>query len=224
MTKIQEFNDFAVDLKQSILWQYNEATNLLSLINQKQQWYDQYQSAFWAVWYDVVFNLTTSDRFGSAIWAIILNLPLLVSDEPISLQDTWGFNAYDPTYPDLLNNYVNFDNGNFNPYNSNLNLTIEQERWMLRLRYFQLTTLTNIAGMTGTDYSEIYSINWFLNYLCNDNDIGYSGTIYVIDNLDMTITYHLTASDFPGTLLNVLIKYDVFPRPAGVAVSFTADT
>lgn len=218
---IQEF-DYHVDLQQGILWQYNEATNLLGLVNAKQAWYDEYQEVFWLLWEKLVFDLVTCDQFGAAIWSILLDVPLYVPIEmPMPVQPTWGFNAYDPSFPDLENTNQNFENGNFLPYVPDVILTLEQQKWLLRLRYFQLSTLTNIAGMLSNDYPGLYSINWFLNYLCTNNDIGFSGTIYVIDNLDMTITYHFTTDDFPLVLYNVLIALDIFPRPAGVAVSFT---
>lgn len=221
MTKIQEFNNFAVDLKQSILWQYNEATNLLSLIDAKQNWYSVYQSGFWGVWVEIVFNLQTVDIFGAAIWSIILDVPLLVSDQPYVAAPTWGFNAYAPTFPTLENNYEDFEHGNFSPLNQDLNLNLEQQRWMLRLRYFQLTTLTNVAGFAP---NLTYSINAFLNYLCTDNDISYPGTIYVLDNFDMTMTYHFTSPDFPTALFNVIRDLDIWPRPAGVGILFTGLT
>lgn len=371
MTKIQEFNNFATDLKQSILWQYNDAKNLISLIDQKQIWYDVNQSGFWGVWTEIVFNLTTADIFGAAIWSIILDVPLLVTDLPFVEQPTWGFNAYkitgfDDTFvinesgdnivtasgafvvtgsgissslsvgmsvsgvgispdtvivsivsntiiyishlmtvdslesltfsldqdgvldsgsaivtglsdtsvihpgmavsgtgipgstsvlnilsstsitlsenatetgintltfsvtgdgnltdPGLINTYRNFEQGNFSQFNQNLNLSVEEQRWLLRLRYFQLTTLTNIAGF---EPNLTYSINKFLDYLCTDNDINYEGTVYVLDNLDMTITYHFTSTTFPSPLLNALIFLDIWPRPAGVGVLFTGLT
>lgn len=217
---IQEF-DYFTDIKQSILWQYNEATNLLSLINQKQSWYDEYLSVFWALWELLVFDLQTCDVFGAAIWSILLDVPLFIHEDGNPAQPTWGFNAYDPTFPDLLNTYLNFENGNFSSVNQELSLSLEQQKFLLRLRYFQLSTLTNIAGMISDDYPGIYSINWFLNYLCTNNEIDYAGTIYVIDNLDMTITYHFTSDSFPGQLFTALVMLDLFPRPAGVGVTFT---
>jgi|GEM_PF-2467403 len=368
MTKIQQFNEFQVDLKQSILWQYNDATNLLSLIQQKQDWYSVYQSGFWGVWVEIVFTLTSVDLFGADIWSVILDVPLLVSDLPYVAQPTWGFNAYalkaygldqvvdgvpddiidgagdfivagstgtihllsigmnvtgtgtspnsvivlipdsetiyishlttvnstesltfsldqdgtlasgsavvtgldtsvifvgmdvtgsgipasakvltvddattitlddnatstgastltfsitdtvDLTNPGLINNYRNYEQGNFSQLNQNLTLTLEEQKFLLRLRYFQLTTLTNIAGFAP---NLTYSINEFLDYLCANSDIEYDGSIYVLDNLDMTITYHFTNTGFPLPLVNALTILDVWPRPAGVGILFT---
>ena len=216
--KIQEFNAFALDVTTSILWQYNNATNLVSLIQKKQNWYGFFQSGFWGVWYDTVFNIQGVSIFGAAIWSILLDVPFYITDEPFVASPVWGFNAYDTSFPTLENDNENYENGNFSPFNQNLNLTLEQQRFLLRLRYFQLSTLTNIAGINTL---ENYSINTFLNYLCTDNDIGYTGTIYVIDNLNMSITYHFTEPSFPSALFNALRELDIFPRPAGVAVTFT---
>lgn len=240
---IQTFN-YTVDVTESILWQYNKATNLMNLIEQKQAWYDLYQTEFWQNWYNDVFNLLTANEFGLAVWSIILNVPLYIGfvpeadDAPI-----WGFNEYDPAYPDLENTYLNFfgtlngdtpTGANFSTKGQIISLTDEEQRFLLRLRYYQLTTLGSICSFTAVDEAAaanaaskgltidytIEDINTFLNYLCETSDIGYSGTIYVLDGLDMTITYVFTANDFPSTLLQVIIDLDILPRPAGVGISY----
>ncbi len=207
--RIQLF-DYSVNILESILWQYNEAENLLSLLNQKQSWYDTNQTEFWERWYTEIFNLPGTDFsfFGAAVWSIILGVPLLVplnpdpNDKPV-----WGFNAFNPTFPDLLNTYTNFNNGNFSNRNSSpVELTLAQQQFLLRLRYFDLTTRGDITD-----------INLFLFYLCATSDIGYSGTIYALDGFDMTMTYVFTAP-FPENLLIAIRQsgLDILPRPATV--------
>lgn len=216
--KIQKFNNFEADLRLSLLWQYNKATNLQSLIDQKQTWYDEYFSKFWQDWLNDVFDLRTANLFGTAVWSIILNVPFFIPTENRPLDaPTWGYNQYDPDFPDLINSYLNFNVSNFSDLEG-FTLTLQEQRWLLRLRYFQLTTLTNIASI-GTDI--IYSINDFLDYLCSDNDIGYDGTIYILDNLDMTVTYNFTDPNFPVPLFIILQTLDIFPRPAGVGINYT---
>ena len=240
MSTIQEFN-YLVNIDESILFQYNQATNLVSLITQKQNWYDLYQSGFWDTWYNTVFNLVTAELFGLAVWSIILNIPLYVTyvvesdDKPI-----FGLNAYDPSYPTLENSYFNFygtlngetsTGANFSTRGQVINLTEEEQRFLLRLRYYQLTTLGSICSFpavdaavlenTGNDYT-IEDINTFLNYLCTDNLIGYTGTIYVLYGLDMTITYVFTTNDFPTDLLEAIFDLDVLPRPAGVGIRYVS--
>lgn len=208
--KIQEF-DYSVDLLQAIIWQYEEATALVSLIQSKQTWFNVNQTTFWDSWYTNVFNLMTANAFGLVVWSIILNLPLFLLVQPEDpAKPNWGFNAYDPTFPTLENSYLNFENGNFSTRGSIISLSVEEQRFLLRLRYFQLITRCDVTD-----------INVFLNMLCATSNIGYSGSIYIIDNLDMTIDYTFTATGFPVSLLSIIEQLDVLPRPAGVAISYT---
>ena len=211
---IIETFDFSqpLPLLDSVLWQYNDATNLLSLLNSKQDWYDINQTDFWFNWYQSVFDLGNANDFGVCIWSIILDVPLYIlnSSEPTD-SPIWGFNAYDPSYPDVINSYTNYSGGNFDGNNTVIYLTIEQQRFLLLLKYFQLSNL-----------GDIDDINKFLNSLCSVADIDYPGTIYVIDNLDMTITYTFTTDGFPISLF-YLIQYgqlDLLPRPAGVSATY----
>lgn len=217
--RIEEFNYTQdMDIMPAVLWQYENAPNLMTLIRNKQAWLDTYHSAFWLDFQKNIFDLTTENPtlFGLAVWSIILNLPLFVAIRPDDpSKPTWGFNAFDPTFPDLLNSYKNFGDtivlnpgsGNFSNRGSYFTLTIFEQQFLLRLRYFQLSNL-----------GDIIDINQFLNYLCTNNRIQYTGTIYVIDNLDMTISYVFTTNDFPPDLLNVINDLDLLPRPVGVAI------
>jgi|HubBroStandDraft_5_1064220.scaffolds.fasta_scaffold113992_2 hypothetical protein len=223
---IQEFN-YNVNLLQAVLWQYDEATNLLSLINQKQTWYNTYQSQFWTDWYNNVFNLETANQFGLSVWSYILNVPLYLNNPEPTDRPTWGFNAYDPSFPTLENSYLNFGllpsstttGGNF--YNRIINLSLEEQRFLLRLRYFQLVTngiVGNINPIGSANFQVVAGINSFLNYLCASSDIMFTGTIFVHDNLDMTMTYFITNDTFPIDLLNAIQILDIFPRPTGVGI------
>lgn len=210
--RIQEFDYVeTADVLPSILWQYENATNLISLIKSKQAWMNFYHSIFWVDFQNNIFTLSTPDPtlFTVSLWAIILNIPLYVPLQPEdTLKPVFGFNAFDPTYPNLENSYENFENGNFSTKGQFFILTIEEQQFLLRLKYFQLCNL-----------GDIFDINQFLNYLCNTSNIGYTGTIYVVDNLDMTITYVFTENDFPPNLYSVIQDLDIFPRPAGVSIT-----
>ena len=192
MTKdIQPF-DFSVDLMKAIIWQYNGAENLQSLIGAKQAWYDENQKKFWADWIANVFNLATANDFGCAVWAQILAFPLFFNP-PIdaSTKPTWGFDEF----------FQNFDNGNFSDPEgiSSIFLTTEQRRIALQLRYFQLVTAGTVP-----------EINRFLKYL-----FGSKGAAYLLDHGDMTQTYVFTFA-LDANLLSVIELYDLLPRPAGV--------
>lgn len=192
MSRVQTF-DFSVNLLRALLWQYNDAARLQSLLEQKQAWYDDNQKAFWDRWLIDVFDLRTANDFGLAVWAIILDIPLAVpsqgdaADKPI-----WGFGQY----------RQNFGNGNFASISSS-SLTTEQKRLVLRLRYFQLVT-------TGA----VPEVNEFLAYL-----FGPLGKAYVNDGLAMNARY-VFEFPLPSQLQMVLTEFDLLPRPAGVKVDF----
>jgi|SRR5690242_10743220 len=104
-------------------------------------------------------------------------------------------------------NGLNFGNSNFSTRGQVITLTEEEQRFLLRLRYFQLCTRGDVTD-----------INAFLNYLITTSNIGYTGTLYVLDGLNMSITYVFTGANFPRQLLNVMTRLDILPRPAGVGI------
>lgn len=277
--KVQTF-DYSVDLLQGVIWQYDEATHLLSLINQKQIWYNTNQTKFWTDWYNNVFNLLTANTFGLSVWSYILNVPLyLLNEVESSSKPIWGFNSillsgtliagmntvtglsstaqmfigmtvwdnninipFGTTVASIVsgteitlsnnavnsitevitfflgNSYLNFgeyprvgnQGSNFSIRGKVITLTEEEQRFVLRLRYFQLSNRIDVTD-----------VNKFLNYLIMTSNIGWPGTIYMLDNLNMTITYHFTAPNFPPNLLMVLETFDVLPRPAGVEIIYS---
>jgi hypothetical protein len=186
---VQRFN-FDPETLRAILWQYNNSENLQSLITDKADWYGVNWSQFWDNWYDDVFNLETANDFGLAVWSILLNLPLYASQDPSPTDyQNWGFADYG----------FNFDNGNFATDSLTINgLTITERRMLLRLRYWQLVSRGAVP-----------ETNVFLNRVFGD------GVAYVLDNLDMTITYFFTEA-ISANLLYVLQQFDILPRPAGV--------
>lgn len=196
--RIQEF-DFSVDLLQALLWEYNSATSLQVLLETKSVWYTENQQEFWLDWYNDVFNLVTCNAFGMAVWSVILGLPLFLipnpdpPDKPI-----FGFNE-DPS----INTYVNFGNGNFSSLGSTFGLTLEEQRLVLRLRYYQLVSRGAIPDT-----------NKFLKELFGDQ-----GTAFELDGLDMTIIYVFNF-EISNRLLAILRYYDILPRPAGVKLRF----
>lgn len=185
--------DFSVNLLKAILWQYNEAKNLQSLLTQKQAWYDVNQQKFWDDWVVNVFDLRTANEFGLKVWSIILALPLFVSSTPDNLvtKPTIGF---DDAY------FKNFDRGNFSTKSGGTNsLSLATKRLALQLRYFQLVT----AGC-------VPEVNRFLAYVFKD-----LGKVFLVDNHDMTQRYVFT---FPlsSELTYLFSNFDILPRPAAV--------
>lgn len=190
--KIQAF-DFSINLLRNLLWQYNDARNLQSLIEQKEAWYTANHTAFWSDWYRDVFDLRTANDFGLSVWAVILGVPLVVTPDPDPGKVPFGFAADD----------ANFNNGNFASSDTGFSLTTAQKRLVLRLRYFQLVTRGAVP-----------EINAFMATVFGP------GAVYVVDGLDMHARYIFTPGALPSNLELVLQAYDLLPRPAGVGVDY----
>ena len=195
-TTIQEF-DFSVDLLQAILWQYNEATNLQAILQENQDFYNIQQTQFWTNWIGDVFDLRTANDFGCAVWSIILGLPTTI---PVSADaadgDSWGFEGF----------RKNFDNGNFSAGAENfIQLSIEQKRTVLRMRYFQLTSRGTVP-----------EFNRFLREI-------FGPGVYILDGLDMT--GEIIFQTEPSAQTKLILKYyDILPRPAGVLLNWSVLT
>ena len=190
--KIKVF-DYGIDLQAAILWQYNDAARLISLLEQKQEWYANNATTVWDYWFAGFFNLATANDDGLAVWSVILGLPLYTVGEPSP-----------PTYPAF--GFAAFG-GNFYNYNfaSSLppvyGLTTEQKRLILQIRYFQLTTRATVPD-----------INRMLAYLFGQ------GRAYVLDLLNMEIVY-VFVDDINAGFLSALEALDVLPRPSGVKLT-----
>ena len=194
---IQGF-DFSVDVLRVLLWQFNDADNLENLIRRKQDFYNITQRDFWENWRRDVFDLRTANDFGLSVWAAILDVPFF-TDSEVSPADypAWGFDT------GIADTITNFNNGNFATSSDTfINLSTEQRRLLLRLRYFQLITTATVP-----------EINEFATVL-----LGETNNVYVIDNHDMTINYVFTTIP-PSNLLLVAQEFDILPRPSGVEIN-----
>lgn len=188
MTK-QTF-DFIVDVTRSIIWQYNDASNLIGIIQNKQDWLDENVKQFWLDWYDNVYNLDTANEFGLKIWAIILGLKF--SSESATQTSVFGFNY-------STSGALNFTYGGFAP-SSDVILTTEQKRTILKLRYRQLISNGTIDEMHRAVSSIIPGA-------------------FIFDGLNMTVTLsHPTRVS--SDIMYILENYDVIPRPAGVEINY----
>lgn len=191
MNNIQQF-DFSVNLLRALLWEYNDATNLQSLLNQKNEWYSENQQQFWEDWITNVFDLRTANQFGLAVWGIILGLQLYVQQNPQPFVPSFGFG------PGA--GHVNFTNGNFGSNQGETYvLPIETQRVALQLRYADLTSSGTVPETNRT------LENVFKNY----------GKAYLLDLGNMHQKY-IFDFQLPFDLIYLFNNYDVLPRPAGV--------
>lgn len=189
---IQTFN-YSLQIDDSLVWQYNEATALQTLIEGKQNWYNLNVSQFWENWYNDVFNLATANEFGLSVWSIILNLPLFLIPDSDEGHLIWGYGQY----------RKNYNNGNFKASNSPIILTIEEQRLVLQLRYFQLTTRGSAP-----DVNAFYKIVF-----------EPFGTVYMLDTLLMKIKYIFLFTP-SANLLRAFQEYDLLARSQGVGIKY----
>jgi hypothetical protein len=187
---IQQF-DFSVDLLKALLWQYNDAANLQSLLQSKSEWYETNQTQFWLDWYADIFNLATANDFGLSVWSVILNQPLYLNNGPSPpQQNIFGLGP----------NNQNLTNGNFGTQTGyTYYFSTETARLLLQLRYFQLVS-------SGT----VPETNRMVAYLFES-----FGPVFLVDDLDMTQRY-LFEFDIPSEMLLMLTSFDILPRAAGV--------
>lgn len=191
MSKIQKF-DYAVNLLRVIPWQYQGAVRLLEWLENKQANLDEDHTVFWESWFDEVFNIENLSEFGVTIWSIILEIPGIIETENRSPNISWGFGP----------NRKNYNNGNFNPSESQPALILEQKRIIIKMRYQKI-----VSRGTVPEINRIMNEAW--------GDVGNS---YCIDNYDMTIQY---VFEFPpqGWMLYAIETLDILPRPASVGSS-----
>lgn len=200
MSTIQDI-DYNVDLLKAVLWQYEEAGKLKTIIQKKQDWVSRVQAGFWSSWYRDVFNIDTANKFGLAVWGRILNISLGVDQPPQPAKISFGFGS----------NHANFNNGNFGVLSAGTQpLSLEQQRLVIRMRYFQITCRPTVP-----------EINEFLAYLFSSE-----GPAYVVDNLNMSMTYVFGFAP-SSELQYILDNYDLLPRPSAVDanwISFSRDS
>ena len=179
---IQKFPNDA-DLMQSLLWKHNAASALTSLVQSKQEFFHRSQSSFWSDWYRDVFNLKTANAFGLQVWARILNVRLSVPVDPnADPAKAFGFG----------NANENFENGNFARTSSGSEqLTIDEQRIILRLRYYKLIGNCTIPDINRS-LSDIFSS---------------FGSVYVIDPMDMSAISYVFSFNPGQRLLDLLRRF-----------------
>lgn len=191
---IYEQFDLTVNPDKALLWEYDQAENLIALINAKKAWYGVNHELFWSEWASHIFNLTSLDEFGCTVWAIILGVTFQVQQESRLTSKAIGLDYTDAP---------NFDRSNFGSFDSYyVGLTLAQKQLVLKMRYRQLTSRGTLP-----------EINSMLAYIFG------TGNAYAVDNLNMTISVGFKAPD--PDLYFVVTNYNLLPIPAGVGVTYS---
>lgn len=185
----------SLDTLKALLWQHDNTEKLKALVTLKQAWYENNHCEYWSDWIRDVFDPRTANAFGLAIWGRILNVTLVTDAAGDIEKKSFGFGV----------NHQNFGSGNFaRDRDGTIGLTLEQQRLVVRLRYFQLTSKGTVP-----------EINIFLKEL-----FGEEGNVFVHDPLDMTYAVYFFSFEPDSQLALILEKYDLLPRPAGVGVKY----
>ena len=84
--------NWLINLEKTILWQYDKATKLNSLIKAKQKWYQQNVSFFITNFFLNVFDIKRANDFGLTIWGKLLNFPrqIILNKYQITAEQTEG--------------------------------------------------------------------------------------------------------------------------------------
>ena len=64
----------ANDIKKVVLWQYDNAYRLLTLLHVMKSYYDVSVKQFWDAWINDVLNIDTCNDYGAAIWGLVLGV------------------------------------------------------------------------------------------------------------------------------------------------------
>ena len=134
---------FNGDMEQSIKWLQQKAPKLLSLIDQKKTWYNQYHSQFWSQWETNVFDIKTANNFGLMIWCIILG----VNAGDLGLYPNNASFAFGEERANFVDPSVPSQNigGNFYGAGASVVGSLDEIRKVLQLRYVALVSRGNIA-------------------------------------------------------------------------------
>lgn len=65
--------NFSIDLTKTIIWQYDKAEKLVSLITSKQTWYNNKVAKFIEDFFNNFININTANDYGLNLWGKILN-------------------------------------------------------------------------------------------------------------------------------------------------------
>ena len=192
MSNIQDYN-IEIDLLKHIPWQYDNATHLKKIIQNKQDNFQKYVIDFIDDMYTNFYNIDTANNFGLRLWEIILNIDFTVEPQAPRTNNIFGFGSFNS----------NFFNSNFAPVVGEDNsLSLELKRLVVKLKYQSYFAP-----------SSIIEINRVLKIAIGQNS-------YAIDNLDMSVTVHVETATADPIRYNAMKDYYLLPIPAGVSVNY----
>lgn len=73
--------DNSVNLLEPILWQYDNAPNLIAFRDLLRDFSREYTTQFWNNFISDVFRLDTANEFGLSVWGVLLGVPRVVDED-----------------------------------------------------------------------------------------------------------------------------------------------
>ena len=70
-------NSISSELDKVITWQYDNATNLIAIVDMMKEFFTESTTKFWDNWPVDVVNIDTANDFGLCVWGNLLNIPWL---------------------------------------------------------------------------------------------------------------------------------------------------
>ena len=189
----QEF-DFSIDLMRFLFWEY-DTSNVKPLMESLQTEITNNNETFWNDWIVNVFDLETANDFGVSVWAIILDLPILLESDPAVAKIAFGFG------PERSNFGAVDNDSNFGQNSSGAALlTLDQKRRILRMRYRMLVATGN--NIEFNSYSSILTEGYGLMWMGN-----------TATNMQVEYAFNFTVPPWMQYALNT---FDILPTPSGV--------
>ena len=192
---------------ETLLSQYCDSPTIKGMLESFNEAIDP--SADIAAFYNNIWNVATAVGNGLDIWGLIVGVSRYLQ---VAATPYLGFEeAY--TAPTAATGAQPFNQAPFyNGVQSTASFALSDKQ------YRQLILVKAAANISNLSVS---SINALLRaeFGVNNGSDPY-GDAYVIDNLNMTFTYHLNFAPSPAQIA-IIQSSGVFPRPAGVEMSLT---
>ncbi len=186
MNKYSFNPDNDLNIESQIIWQYENAERLKSLITQKQSWYFENQTEFWHEWAKNVLNISTANDYGLSVWGLLLKVPRTYEIDGV--MTTLGTEQYRLLLCGRLL-YLRM-NGSIPDINEYLNLLFKKDG-VVFVRDNLDMTITYVFDFNPTQEDFVVLLN--TSVLPKPAGVGYN--IYILPNNDI---FGFDGSDWVG--------------------------
>ena len=187
---------------QTIITQYMTSPRIVALLEDWNGYIDP--SVDLKNFYDTIWNIATASGYGLDVWGRIVGVNRTVYESTLNWFGWDGavFYAASPFGP-----YASGDAPRF--WYNGQGVADSTPTPLPDAEYRRLILLKAAANITNCS---AYALNRLAKALYSS-----AGTVYVVDNLDLTFTYHFVGFDPTGSDITALTSSGILPRPAGVS-------